>query len=346
MHPVALFSILDHYLRRTEAQERVIGTLLGKRSDNGEIEVRSSFAVLHSETEEQVAVDMDYLKTMYDLHHKVSPKEVIVGWYACILAPLLSSYVDVDCQVLYRVEPQHILRTHPQLLRSRGGTPPGRTSGGKHRCGRGREGGRKSIHWVRTPLATAANQIPSIDGDELQVPSWCVPEARKLRLHPYPVRATIPPHRAQWPYVQCQPIWFAELMPGARVVVDLLSTTSAAPNSTTPHPVTDLEVLESSLKSVAEMLDRVISYVQQVLTGEVKGDAAVGRYLMDTLGSSTEDLEKGGFNSSLQVGRMMYENTCRHNSPRVQDTLMVSYLASLVRSQAEVSARLALVTAT
>ena len=52
------------------------------------------------------------------------------------------------------------------------------------------------------------------------------------------------------------------------------------------------------------MLDRVLSYVQQVLAGEVKGDAAVARYLMDTLGASTQDLEKGGFNSSLQVRRM------------------------------------------
>lgn len=82
VHPVALFSILDHYLRRTDAQERVIGTLLGTRSDNGEVEVRSSFAVLHSETEVQVAVDMEYHRTMYDLHHKVNPKEVIVGWCA------------------------------------------------------------------------------------------------------------------------------------------------------------------------------------------------------------------------------------------------------------------------
>ena len=84
VHPVALFSILDHYLRRTDAQDRVIGTLLGTRSDTGEVEVRSSFAVLHSETADQVAVDMEYHRTMFDLHHKVSPKEVIVGWYAPI----------------------------------------------------------------------------------------------------------------------------------------------------------------------------------------------------------------------------------------------------------------------
>jgi translation initiation factor 3 subunit F len=80
VHPVALFTILDHYLRRTDAQERVIGTLLGTRSDTGEIEVRSAFAVLHSETPEQVAVDTEYHHAMYDLHHKVNPKEIIVGW--------------------------------------------------------------------------------------------------------------------------------------------------------------------------------------------------------------------------------------------------------------------------
>jgi translation initiation factor 3 subunit F len=81
IHPVALFSILDHYLRRTDDQPRVIGTLLGTRSpDNTQIHVRSSFAVLHSENDEQVAVDMEYHRTMYELHSRVTPKETIVGW--------------------------------------------------------------------------------------------------------------------------------------------------------------------------------------------------------------------------------------------------------------------------
>lgn len=46
------------------------------------IEIRNCFPVPHSETEEQVAVDMDYHKSMFELHQKVNPKEVIVGWYA------------------------------------------------------------------------------------------------------------------------------------------------------------------------------------------------------------------------------------------------------------------------
>jgi translation initiation factor 3 subunit F len=79
IHPVALFSILDHYLRRTDSQDRVIGTLLGTRTET-EIEIHNCFAVLHSETSEQVAVDMEYHRAMFDLHQKVNPKEVIVGW--------------------------------------------------------------------------------------------------------------------------------------------------------------------------------------------------------------------------------------------------------------------------
>jgi translation initiation factor 3 subunit F len=83
IHPVALFSILDHFLRRTESQERVIGTLLGTRTET-DIEVKSSFAVIHNETDEQVALDMDYHRTMYDLHQKVNPKEIIVGWWVTL----------------------------------------------------------------------------------------------------------------------------------------------------------------------------------------------------------------------------------------------------------------------
>lgn len=85
------------------------------------------------------------------------------------------------------------------------------------------------------------------------------------------------------------------------ISVNLLIQAANSSSSTTPQPVTDLEILEASLNSVSDMLGRVLTYVRSVIAGERKGDAAVGRYLMDTLGSSTEDLEKGGFNSSLQV---------------------------------------------
>lgn len=102
-------------------------------------------------------------------------------------------------------------------------------------------------------------------------------------------------------------------------LVDLLLSPNPSSNQT------DLDVLASSLTDVQNMLNRVLAYVQSVLRGEVVGDKAVGRYLMDVLGTGVE--EDGGWTAGLQ------------------DTLMVTYLANLVRSQAEVSARLALTTA-
>ncbi|KAJ2858297.1 hypothetical protein J3B02_000367 [Coemansia erecta] len=83
IHPVVLFSILDHYLRRNDNQDRVIGTLLGVRSDDGRVvEIRSCFAVPHFETNDQVEVDMEHHRSMYALHKKASAREQIVGWYA------------------------------------------------------------------------------------------------------------------------------------------------------------------------------------------------------------------------------------------------------------------------
>ena len=51
IHPTVIFAILDHYVRRNDAQNRVIGTLLGVEND-GVIEIKSSFPELHSESQE------------------------------------------------------------------------------------------------------------------------------------------------------------------------------------------------------------------------------------------------------------------------------------------------------
>jgi translation initiation factor 3 subunit F len=95
LHPSALFGILDHYLRRTDAQARVIGTLLGTRAadgaNSGAVEVTGAFAVLHSETDELVAVDKEYHRGMLELAQRVNPREQIVGWY------VRSSFSNENC---------------------------------------------------------------------------------------------------------------------------------------------------------------------------------------------------------------------------------------------------------
>lgn len=83
VNPVVLASILDHHLRRQQNQNRVIGTLLGVRSEDGsQVQIKDCFPVPHIEAEDQVEVDMEYHRNMFDLHQRVNPKEVIVGWYA------------------------------------------------------------------------------------------------------------------------------------------------------------------------------------------------------------------------------------------------------------------------
>ncbi|KAG7445178.1 Mov34-domain-containing protein [Guyanagaster necrorhizus] len=266
IHPVALFSILDHYLRRTDKQDRVLGTLLGTRTDTG-VEVRSSFAVLHSETSEQVAVDMDYHRTMYDLHHKVNSKEVIVGWYST------GSNLNTFSALIQNFYSQE---TAPH----------------------------QAIH---VALNTGVDDSePAGIKAYFSAPVGVFPRPENCVFVPVPVELRF--HDTE------------------RSGLDLLTSTATSPNSTSNQPLSDLEILEQSIQNVSDMLDRVLAYVRSVLAGEIKGDPALGRYLMDTLGASTDDLEKGGFNASLQ------------------DTLMISYLANLVRAQAEVSSRLALVT--
>jgi len=83
VHPTVLFSIVDAFERRPEEARRVIGTLLGSVEKGGyHVEVTNCFAVPHNESEDEVAVDMEFAKNMFDLHKKVQPNEVIVGWYA------------------------------------------------------------------------------------------------------------------------------------------------------------------------------------------------------------------------------------------------------------------------
>ncbi|KAA1473460.1 Mov34-domain-containing protein [Dentipellis sp. KUC8613] len=263
VHPVALFSILDHYLRRTDTQDRVIGTLLGTRTENGDlVDVRSAFAVLHSETSEQVAVDMEYHRAMYELCQRTSPKEVIVGWYST--GSNLNTYSAL-IQNFYSQE----TAPHP------------------------------AIH-IALNTGTEENQETGVKA-YISSPVGVYPKPENAVFLPIPVDL--------------------RFNDAERSGLELLNSPTP-----TPAPISDIALLETTLTTLVEMIDRVLIYVRAVLSGERQGDKAVGRYLMDTFATGAEDLDKSGFTGSLQ------------------DTLMMTYLANLVRAQAEVSARLALVT--
>ena len=53
-----------------------------RSEDGSDVEIRNCYAVPHTETQEQVEVDMDYQKHMLALHLRANPREILVGWYA------------------------------------------------------------------------------------------------------------------------------------------------------------------------------------------------------------------------------------------------------------------------
>lgn len=83
VHPVAVVKVLDAYVRRPEGAKRTIGTLLGWISEGSVVDITDSFPVVHKDTDEGgVLMDQDYHKQMLALRQKVSPREVVVGWFS------------------------------------------------------------------------------------------------------------------------------------------------------------------------------------------------------------------------------------------------------------------------
>ena len=86
IHPLVVFSILDHQSRRPENTSRVIGTLLGQKVSSHAVEITNCFAVPHAERGEEVAIGKDFNRQMLALQLRATNrKESVIGWYATAL---------------------------------------------------------------------------------------------------------------------------------------------------------------------------------------------------------------------------------------------------------------------
>ncbi|KAH8621845.1 Mov34-domain-containing protein [Alternaria alternata] len=90
--------------------------------------------------------------------------------------------------------------------------------------------------------------------------------------------------------------------------------------------MTDLDSLERAITHVLDMLERVSNYVNNVLDEEAEPSSALGQFLMNALSLAPKvepaDIERD-FNA------------------HIQDVLVVSYLANTIRTQIDLSNRLA-----
>ncbi|KAF2013963.1 eukaryotic translation initiation factor 3 subunit F [Aaosphaeria arxii CBS 175.79] len=272
IQPQAIFSILDHSLRRPADQERVIGTLLGTRSEDGtEIEIRNCYAVPHTETAEQVEVDMDYQKQMLALHLRANPREVLVGWYA----------TSSD------------LNTFSALIQNF-------YAGGQQGDGT----------WPHPAVHLTVSTVPGQDIESrtyISAPIGVTAERAADSCLFIPV-----PHEIKYGEAE-------------KSGLELISSAKDREDRSQPI-ITDLEALERSVQQVLDMLERVSNYVNNVLDEEAQPSSALGQFLMNALSLAPKvdpaDIERD-FNN------------------HIQDVLLVSYLANTIRTQIDLSNRLA-----
>ena len=267
--PSALFSILDHSTRRPVDQQRVIGTLLGTRSDSEEtlVTIHSAFAVGHTETTDQVEVDMECQKSMLSLHLRANPKEILVGWYA----------TSSD------------LNTFSALIQNHYSSPNEGTF----------------------PFPAVHLTVSSEPGKDIEINTYIPVGTTDERAADSAAFLPVP-HTIQY-------------SDSDRAGVDALSGAKDLENRTT-NILSDIENLEKSIEDTLAMLNRVNRYVEDVIEEEAEPSTALGQYLLNTLALAPKvdpaEIEKD-FNN------------------HIQDVLTVSYLANTIRSQMDLSNRLA-----
>jgi translation initiation factor 3 subunit F len=270
-----IFSILDHALRRDPSSHRVIGALLGVRSEDGmEVEVRNCFAIPHTETEEQVEVDVEYQKNMLSLQLKANPREVLLGWYTTSLE----------------------LNNFSALIQNFFASP---------------ETGTFPFPAVHLTVSTEAGK--QID-------------ARTYISAPVGVNAERAAESCLFIPVPYE-IRYSE---AEKSGLELISGAKDSENRAAPV-VTDIEGLERAIDTTLDLLERVSEYVSSVLDEEREPNNALGQFLMNALSLAPKvdvaDIERD-FNN------------------HVQDILVVSYLTNTIRTQIDLSQRLATATIT
>ncbi|CAN4081439.1 unnamed protein product [Withania somnifera] len=84
VHPLVIFNICDCYVRRPDQADRIIGTLLGSVLPDSTVDIRNSYAVPHSESQDQVSLDIDYHHNMLSSHRRFSTGFGVTGGSALI----------------------------------------------------------------------------------------------------------------------------------------------------------------------------------------------------------------------------------------------------------------------
>ncbi|ETS81011.1 Eukaryotic translation initiation factor 3 subunit F [Pestalotiopsis fici W106-1] len=275
IQPQAILSILDHAVRRDPpatptTSSRVIGALIGSRNEDGsEVSVSSTFAIPHTENEDQVEVDVEYQKNMLNLHLKASPRESLLGWYTT----------------------SHELNSFSALIQNFFASPETGTY----------------------PHPAVHLTVSTDPGADVQLKSYIsAPVAVNAERAAESCFFIQVPHKVTYNDAE-------------RSALELISSAKDNESRTASLP-SDVEGLARSLESSVDLLERVSGWISEILDEEREPNNALGQYLM----------------SALSLAPKVDAASIEHDfNNHIQDVLMVSYLANSIRTQIDLSQRLA-----
>lgn len=124
--------------------------------------------------------------------------------------------------------------------------------------------------------------------------------------------------------------------------LELISGAKDNPDRTA-SVITDIESLENAIEEVLNMLDRVSRYVEAVIDEEAPPSSALGQFLLNALALAPkvdpEDIERDLWVLLSFVPMLLL--TTMYSNNHIQDVLVISYLANTIRTQIDLSNRLA-----
>ncbi|KAH9523155.1 Eukaryotic translation initiation factor 3 subunit F [Bulinus truncatus] len=106
-------------------------------ADKSVVEITNCFAVPHNESEDEVAVDIEYARNMYDLHKRVNSNETIVGWFSTgsevsVHSVLIHDYYSREAKNPVHLTVDTFVRGGKMGIKAYHSTPigvPGKTTG-------------------------------------------------------------------------------------------------------------------------------------------------------------------------------------------------------------------------
>jgi len=303
VHPVVVLQILDHFARRNPEQKRVIGALLGETSvDNQLIKIKGCFPVPHEETSETLKFDIDFHKTMNELHKKINSRYQLIGWYVSANKKhFVAAYAQLNAARLIDLIFRNIFFVFVIFPTTRYSTAS-EVSGNDGSLHDYFTKGKSSSLLLLVDVEAPSNKLKAYQVSTLSF-STASADAASLgcNFERVPVRYHVTTQE--------------------KIGLNALKSTSAD----SAIDGNQIDQLENGLQQVQATLVQVQAYVSKVLSGEVKADKRIGRLLHEAL-SSVNQLQPAvldkAYNESLQ------------------DLLMVSYLANLTKQQLVISEKL------